>query len=186
MTQRPPTTETGTIFSIGHSTHPLEEFLELLRAHGIRILADVRSFPSSRRWPQFNQPALREAMERVDVEYHWIDALGGRRNEVRPDSPHTAWRVAAFRSYADYADGDDFQQGFDQLTTLARRARCAYMCSEGLWWRCHRRLISDRLLLAGWQVMHILPDGKLSAHALPDFATVLDGRLLYNKPSQSE
>ena len=96
------------------------------------------------------------------MEYHWIRALGGRRNEVRPDSPHTAWRVTAFRSYADYADSDDFQQGLDELTALARRALCAYMCSEGLWWRCHRRLISDRLLLAGWQVMHILPDGKLS------------------------
>ncbi len=120
------------------------------------------------------------------MEYHWIRALGGRRNEVQPDSPHTAWRVTAFRSYADYADSDGFQQGLDQLTALARRAPCAYMCSEGLWWRCHRRLISDRLLLAGWQVMHILPDGKLSGHALPDFATVADGRLLYNKPSQGE
>jgi uncharacterized protein (DUF488 family) len=177
--------EPGAIFSVGHSTHPLERFLELLGAHRIEALADVRSFPSSRRWPQFNQAALRESMERAGIEYHWIKKLGGRRHDVRPDSPHIAWHHPAFRSYADYADGDDFQAGLEELTALARRMRCAYMCSEGLWWRCHRRLISDRLLLNGWQVMHILPDGKLSAHALPDFASVVDGRLVYDKPSAS-
>lgn len=186
MPQRRPTTETETIFSVGHSTHPLEEFLELLETHRIAALADVRSFPSSRRWPHFNQPALRESMKRAGVEYRWIRALGGRRHEVRPDSPHTAWHHPAFRSYADYADSDEFQHGLDELIELAHRARCAYMCSEGLWWRCHRRLISDRLLLEGWQVMHILPDGKLSQHALPEFASVVDERLLYNKKSEGD
>jgi uncharacterized protein (DUF488 family) len=105
---------------------------------------------------------------------------------VRPDSPHTAWQLPAFRSYADYADGKEFQQGLDQLTALARRARTAYMCSEGLWWRCHRRLISDRLLLLGWRVTHILPDGKLSEHSLPDFARVVDGRLVYDKSAEHD
>jgi uncharacterized protein (DUF488 family) len=178
--------EPGPIFSVGHSTHPLERFLELLGAHRIEALADVRSFPSSRRWPQFNQPALRASMERAGIEYHWIKKLGGRRHEVRPDSPHIAWHHPAFRSYADYADGDDFQAGLEELTALARRTRCAYMCSEGLWWRCHRRLISDRLLLNGWQVKHILPDGKLSEHSLPDFASVVDGRLVYDKPVEGD
>lgn len=178
--------EPGAIFSVGHSTHPLERFLELLGMHGIGALADVRSFPSSRRWPQFNQPALRESMERAGIEYCWIQKLGGRRKEVRPDSPHIAWHHQAFRSYADYADGADFQAGLDELTALGRRTRCAYMCSEGLWWRCHRRLISDRLLLAGWQVTHILPDSKLSAHSLPDFASVVDGRLVYDKPASGK
>jgi uncharacterized protein (DUF488 family) len=171
--------EPGEIFTIGHSTHPLEQFLELLSDQRIEALADVRSFPGSRRWPHFNQPELRRSMERAGIEYHWIRALGGRRHEVRSDSPHTAWKHPAFRSYADYAEGEEFQQGLDELITVARRARTAYMCSEGLWWRCHRRLISDRLLLLGWGVMHILPDGKLSEHSLPDFALVVDGRLIY-------
>jgi uncharacterized protein (DUF488 family) len=173
--------EPGEIFTIGHSTHPLEQFLELLGAHRIQALVDVRSFPSSRRWPHFNQPALGESIERAGIEYRWIQKLGGRRHEVRPDSPHTAWHHPAFRSYADYADGKEFEQGLDELTALARRARTAYMCSEGLWWRCHRRLISDRLLLLGWRVTHILPNGKLSEHSLPDFASVVDGRLVYDK-----
>jgi uncharacterized protein (DUF488 family) len=180
MRRGPQVPEAGTIFTVGHSTHPLEEFLELLGAHRIEALADVRSFPSSRRWPHFNQAALRESMERAGVEYHWIQKLGGRRHEVRPDSPHVAWQHPAFRSYADYADGAEFQEGLDELTATANRARTAYMCSEGLWWRCHRRLISDRLLLNGWRVMHIAPNGKLSAHSLPDFARIVDGRLIYD------
>jgi uncharacterized protein (DUF488 family) len=174
------------IFSVGHSTHPLERFLELLGMHGIQALADVRSFPSSRRWPHFNQPALRESMARAAIEYRWIQKLGGRRGGVRADSPHAEWHHPAFRSYADYADGADFQAGLDELTRLAQRFRCAYMCSEGLWWKCHRRLISDRLLLHGWQVMHILPDGKLTAHALPNFARVVEGRLVYDKPAEGD
>jgi len=178
--------EPGEIFSVGHSTHPLEQFQELLGGQGIKALADVRSFPSSRRWPHFNQPALRESMERAGIEYYWIRALGGRRREVRPDSPHTAWQHPAFRSYADYADSEEFRPGLNELIALARRTRTAYMCSEGLWWRCHRRLISDRLLLLGWRVTHILPNGKLSAHALPDFASVVDGRLIYDGAAKAD
>jgi uncharacterized protein (DUF488 family) len=177
--------ESGEIFTIGHSTHPLEQFLGLLGSHRIKALADVRSFPSSRRWPHFNQSALSESMRRAEIEYHWLRALGGRRHEVRPDSPHIAWEHPAFRSYADYADGEEFQQGLDELTTMARRTRTAYMCSEGLWWRCHRRLISDRLLLLGWRVMHILPNGKTSEHSLPEFARVVDGRLIYDQRSEN-
>jgi uncharacterized protein (DUF488 family) len=173
--------DAGAIFTVGHSTHPIERFLGLLSEHRIAVLADVRSFPSSRRWPQFNQPALRASVERAAIQYHWIEKLGGRRRGLGDASPHTAWQHPAFRSYADYADGEEFQSGLDELIALARRARTAYMCSEGLWWRCHRRLISDRLLLLGWRVMHILPGGKLSEHALPDFASVVDGRLIYNK-----
>jgi uncharacterized protein (DUF488 family) len=178
--------EAGGIFTLGHSTHPLEQFLELLSANGIEALADVRSFPGSRRWPHFNQPALRESMERAGIEYHWMQKLGGRRSEVRPDSPHSAWQLPAFRAYADYAEGEEFQQGLAELIALARRARTAYMCSEGLWWRCHRRLISDRLLLLGWRVTHILPNGKLSEHSLPDFARVVEGRLIYDQSTEDD
>lgn len=168
------------IFSVGHSTHPIDDFLALLAEQRITALANVRSFPSSRRWPQFNQPDLKRALERAGTEYHWLKLLGGRRHGVDPDSPHTAWKVPAFRSYADYADGDDFNRGFEELTALAARARTVYMCSEGLWWGCHRRLISDHLLIHGWTVMHIMPGSKLSEHALPDFARVVKDRLIYD------
>lgn len=172
--------EPGEIFTVGHSTHPLEQFLELLQAERIAALADVRSFPGSRRWPQFNRSALGESLEHAGIEYRWIKELGGRRKEKRSDSPHIAWQHPAFRAYADYAESAEFQQGLDELRDLARQKRTAYMCSEGLWWRCHRRLISDRLLLAGWRVIHILPGGKLSSHSLPAFARVVDGKLIYD------
>lgn len=170
------------IFTIGHSTHPIEAFLALLGQHQIAILADVRSFPSSRRWPQFNQSELERSITNAGIEYLWLKQLGGRRHGINPDSPHTAWEHPAFRSYADYADGADFAEGLEKLTSLAARQRTAYMCSEGLWWRCHRRIISDHLLLGGWAVMHIMPDGKLVEHALPQFARVVDDRLIYDGP----
>jgi uncharacterized protein (DUF488 family) len=168
------------VFTIGHSTHPIEHFLELLGAHRIALVADVRSFPSSRRWPQFNQDALAESLRRAGIEYQWFQSLGGRRHGVRPDSPHIAWEHPAFRSYADYTDSAEFEAGLAELTQMAARVRAAYMCSEGLWWRCHRRIISDNLVVRGWKVEHVLPNGKLSAHALAPFARIADGRIIYD------
>jgi len=168
------------IFTIGHSTHPIEDFLALLSQHEIITLSDVRSYPSSRRWPQFNQEELKRAIERGGIEYRWFKSLGGRRHSKDSESPHTAWQIPAFRSYADYADSDDFRHGLDELIALAERARTAYMCSEGLWWRCHRRIISDHLVVRGWAVIHIMPTGKLTEHSLPDFARVENGRLTYD------
>jgi uncharacterized protein (DUF488 family) len=168
------------IFTVGHSTHPLERFLELLGAHRIAILADVRSFPSSRKWPQFNQEALAESLERAGVAYRWMKSLGGRRRARRADSPHLAWEHPAFRAYADYTESADFAAGLADLIGLAAGARTAYMCSEGLWWRCHRRIISDHLVIRGWRVMHIMPTGKLSAHVLAPFARIADGRIIYD------
>lgn len=168
------------IFTIGHSTHPIEEFLALLSQHEIQLVADVRSYPSSKRWPHFNQDELSRALERVGIEYRWFKSLGGRRHSKDASSPHTAWRIPAFRSYADYADGDDFRAGLDQLIALAEQKRTAYLCSEGLWWRCHRRIISDHLVVRGWTVMHIMPTGKLVEHSLPDFARIANGKLFYD------
>jgi uncharacterized protein (DUF488 family) len=168
------------IFTVGHSTHPIEEFLALLGQHDIELLADVRSFPSSRKWPHFNQAALAKSLERAGLEYHWIKALGGRRHGVAPGSPHTAWTHPAFRSYADYADTDEFAAGLEELCAAARERRAAYMCSEGLWWKCHRRIISDHLLVRGWRIEHIMPDGKLRAHELAPFARVENGRIIYS------
>ncbi|HXZ89062.1 MAG TPA: DUF488 domain-containing protein [Candidatus Binataceae bacterium] len=173
------------VHTVGHSTHPIESFLALLAQHQISLLADVRSFPSSRRWPQFNQAELQQSVERAGLRYRWLKALGGRRNLKRPDSPHTAWEHPAFRSYADYTETPEFAAGVEVLIELARGARIAIMCSEGLWWRCHRRIISDHLTVRGWDVRHIMPDGKIAMHALTDFASVRDGRIIYDGGQQA-
>lgn len=168
------------LFTIGHSTHPIDTLVELLRQHRIVALADGRSFPSSRKWPQFNQAALSAALVESAIDYKWLKALGGRRHSPRADSPHQGWRVEAFRSYADYADTEEFRRGLGELIEIASARRTAIMCSEGLWWRCHRRIISDHLTIRGWRIEHILPDGKLVAHELPEFARVEHGRIFYD------
>jgi uncharacterized protein (DUF488 family) len=152
----------------------------LIGEHRVSIVADVRSFPSSKRWPQFNQAELSASLQRANIEYRWIKKLGGRRSSKRDDSPHTAWQLPAFRSYADYTESADFENGLRELTQAATGARTAYMCSEGLWWRCHRRIISDNLVIRDWTVEHIMPTGKLSPHALAPFARVVDGRIIYD------
>jgi len=174
------------LYSIGHSTHPIEGFLELLSAHRVAILTDVRAFPSSRRYPYFNSAELERALSEHGTRYRSFKQLGGRRHGVRPDSPHGAWQNEAFHSFADYMDTAEFQAGFDELLEEANRATTAVMCAEGLWWRCHRRLISDRLLAIGHSVRHIMPNGSLVDHELPSFAKVADGRLIYSGPSGKE
>lgn len=169
-----------TLYTVGHSTHPIERLLELLGAHRIAILADIRSYPGSRRWPQFNQESLAASLGRAEIQYRWLKRLGGRRHSKRTDSPHVAWTVAAFRSYADYTESAEFAEGLEELIAIAATARTAIMCSEGLWWQCHRRIVSDQMTVAGWNVEHIMPDGKLTAHRLPDFASVVDGRIIYD------
>jgi len=114
------------------------------------------------------------------IEYRWLKRLGGRRKSIAPDSLHTAWEHPAFRSYADYTGTADFAEGLDALTEAASRANTAYMCSEGLWWQCHRRIISDHLLIRGWDVEHIMPDGKLKPHALAPFARIDGERIVYD------
>ena len=168
------------VFTVGHSTHPIERFLGLLGEHQIVLVADVRSFPSSRKWPQFNQVELSQSLLQAGIQYQWLKRLGGRRRGRQEDSPHTGWTHPAFGSYADYTDSADFGAGLDELTASARAARTAYMCSEGLWWRCHRRIISDYLVLGGWQVDHIMPDGKLRQHDMTPFARIADGHIVYD------
>lgn len=188
MKQTPKPSDAGqapVICTIGHSTHAIETFLGLLEQHEIATLADVRAFPSSRRWPQFNQGDLQQSVEHAAIAYKWFRSLGGRRNSKRPDSPHTAWRIPAFRSYADYTETAEFVAGLDEMIAIASAARMAIMCSEGLWWRCHRRIVSDQLTVRGWEVRHILPDGKLTLHTLADFASVNDGRIVYDGGQQS-
>jgi uncharacterized protein (DUF488 family) len=175
-----------TLYTIGHSTHPIERFLSLLIEHEIVALADVRSYPGSKRWPQFKQSELQNSLSEKSIAYHWFPALGGRRQTSKELSPHSAWKTSAFRSYADYADTAEFDAGLEELVSLASRQRTAYMCAEGLWWRCHRRIISDHLVVRGMSVLHIMPDGKLVKHELAAFASVRGGRIVYDGVAEAE
>jgi uncharacterized protein (DUF488 family) len=152
------------LLTIGHSTHPVERFIGLLRRHDVELLCDVRRYPGSRRNPQFNASALASALEAEDIAYEGLgEELGGRRRP-RPDSPNTGWRVAAFRGYADYMETEEFASGLRRLAELAAARRAAVMCAEGDWRRCHRRLIADALTERGWRVLHILPDARIQEH----------------------
>ena len=153
------------LWTIGHSTRSLEDFLALLRAHDITRVVDVRRFPGSRRYPHFNSDTLSRALDTSGIAYTHMPELGGRRTP-RPDSPHTAWRNAAFRGYADYMDTPEFVVAADKLAELARRDRVAIMCSEAVWWRCHRSMIADYFLAHGWRVMHITSVAEPKPHPL--------------------
>ncbi len=167
-----------TIWTAGHSTRTGEEFTEILKAHGIDLLVDVRSFPGSRRYPQFNRSALAESLASMGIKYRHEPRLGGRRTP-RADSHNTAWRNASFRAYADHMETDDFREGVEGLLELAASARVAVMCAESLWWRCHRSLISDYLKAAGHTVIHILDKTKTEEHPFTSAARIIDGELTY-------
>ncbi|MFO7446074.1 MAG: DUF488 domain-containing protein [Ignavibacteriaceae bacterium] len=167
------------IWTIGHSTRSIEEFLELLVNNKIELLVDVRSFPGSKRFPHFNKENLKSALAENNIEYIHLEQLGGRR-KVNPDSKNTAWRNKAFRGYADYMETDEFKEGMKNLTDPALNKRTAYMCSEAVWWRCHRSLISDYLKVNGWKVLHILTVNKTDEHPYTQPAKVLQGELFYN------
>ena len=167
-----------TIWTIGHSTRNLDEFVGLLKENDIEALADVRSFPGSRKFPQFNAEALAISLPKVGIEYVPFKQLGGRR-KVRKDSPHSVWRNEAFRGYADYMDTDDFTKGIEALLKLAVEKRTAIMCSEAVWWRCHRSMISDYLKSIGVTVLHIMAPGKTEEHPYTSAAELKDGKLVY-------
>jgi uncharacterized protein (DUF488 family) len=166
------------IRTIGHSTRSIEEFLGLLAEFRIEIVADVRSFPGSRRYPQYGREALAATLVTHSISYHWLPLLGGRR-KTSPDSPNIAWRNASFRAYADYMSTADFAQGLTQLLELANKARTAIMCSEALWWRCHRSMIADALVVRGIEVVHILNAKHSVVHPMTSPARVVEGMLTY-------
>ena len=166
------------IWTIGHSTRSLGEFLELLAANKIEALADVRQYPASRRYPHFNQRELSQSLAQVGVEYVSLPELGGRR-KPRPDSKNTAWRNESFRGYADYMETPEFRSGIDRLLAVARDKRTAIMCSEAVWWRCHRALISDYLKAAGVVVEHIVGLNKNESHPYTSAARIEEGKLSY-------
>ena len=163
-----------TVWTVGHSTRSGEEFAQILKAHGIEVLVDVRSFPGSRRYPQFNGAALAESLKQVGIEYKHEPRLGGRRTP-RKDSHNTAWKNASFRAYADHMETEEFRKGVEDLLEVAANARTAVMCAEALWWRCHRRLISDYLKTEGHGVVHILDQNKTQEHPVTLFSHGSDG-----------
>ena len=168
------------LYSVGHSTHELDAFLGLLERHGVQALVDVRRFPGSRRHPHFAKEALAAAVPR----YTHLEGLGGRRRVV-PGSPNDGWEVAAFQGYADHTATEEFAGALARLDAIAGETPTAFMCAEAPWWRCHRRLVSDVLLVRGWTVCHIGPDGRLTEHVLPDFAVVEGARIVYPSPQMS-
>ncbi len=166
------------IWTIGHSTRPIEEFIEALNAFEIKLLADVRSFPGSHRHPQFNKENLLASLLAVGIEYHHFPELGGRRR-AEPDSRNVAWRNESFRGYADYMESKTFREGMARLLDPAGARRTAIMCAEAVWWRCHRSLISDYLKARGNQVTHILAPGKSESHPFTTAARIVNGKLSY-------
>jgi uncharacterized protein (DUF488 family) len=166
----------ASVWTIGHSTRALEDFIQLLRSSAIADLVDVRSYPGSRKYPHFNQSQLSRADS--GIGYHHLSKLGGRRKPL-PDSRNTAWRNASFRAYADYMESEEFQKGIDQLIELASKGRTAIMCAEAVWWRCHRGLIADYFKARGLDVIHIVNDSRLEPHPYTAAARIVEGRLSY-------
>ena len=152
-----------TVWTIGHSTRSQEEFLEALISFQIEVLVDVRRFPGSKKYPQFNVEALETYLPEAGIAYLPCTELGGRR-KPDPDSKNTVWHSESFRGYADYAETAEFKNALQNLGELAAKKRVAYMCSEAVWWRCHRAIISDCLKEAGWKVLHIMAPGKVQEH----------------------
>jgi uncharacterized protein (DUF488 family) len=167
-----------TIWTVGHSTRSVEEFERILTDHQITNLVDVRSFPGSRRYPQFNKEQLSASLATIEIRYHHLPILGGRRR-TRPDSKNTAWKNASFRGYADYMETKEFAKGIQELLSLADENATAIMCAEALWWRCHRSLIADYLKAAGVNVVHLVSESKTEPHPYTAAARIIDGRLSY-------
>jgi len=171
------------IWTIGHSTRSIDEFISLLNANGTKMLADVRSFPGSRRYPHFGKAALAQSLNAHAIRYEHFPELGGRR-KPKPDSHNTAWRNASFRGYADYMETDAFRNGMGRLVQLACEAGpVAIMCAEAVWWRCHRSLVSDYLKARGIEVTHILEANKIEPHPYTSAARIVNGELSYTGDS---
>ncbi|MGH9415540.1 MAG: DUF488 family protein [Terriglobales bacterium] len=172
-----------TVYTLGHSTRPLDDFLALLAAHGVGQILDVRTVPKSRHNPQFAQSALERSLPAAGVAYHHLARLGGLRH-ARPNSANTGWRNASFRGFADYMQTPEFASGLEELEGLARERPSAILCAEAVPWRCHRSLIADALTVVGWRVLDIIGAGAPRPHRLTPFLHVVEGKLLYAEGEQ--
>lgn len=168
------------IWTIGHSTHTENEFLEMINSFEIKNLVDVRSLPGSRKFPQFNKENLEIIMPENRISYFHFTDLSGRRKVV-PNSKNTTWRNPSFQGYADYMQTDDFKKGLQKLEKLALEKRTAFFCSEAVWWRCHRSMISDALKAESWEVCHIMAKNKCTDHPYTQPAKIIHGKLTYQE-----
>ena len=166
------------VWTIGHSTRSAVEFSDILLAYKLEVLVDVRSFPGSRRYPQFNKEVLAESLGKIGITYRHLPSLGGRR-KPNVDSKNSAWKNASFRAYADHMESNEFKQGISELVELAGSNRTAVMCAEAVWWRCHRSLIADYLKALGSSVWHILDATHIQLHPYTAVARIVDGELSY-------
>lgn len=166
------------IWTIGHSTHSIGEFISMLRSFNIEVLADVRSLPGSTEYPHFNKEALAQSLQEQSIKYIHIPELGGRR-KVKKNSYNTAWRNDSFRGYADYMETEGFLKGIENLLGIAKEKQTAMMCAEALWWRCHRSMISDYLKSVGVEVTHIMGISKSDSHPFTQAAKIVNGKLSY-------
>lgn len=169
----------STVYTIGHSTRTLDDLISALQAHSIQVLADIRSFPMSRRLPHFNRQSLEKALPAAGIKYVWLKDLGGRRKKIRDDSPNIGLRSPSFRNYADYMLTPEFEHGISELLKLAEPGRTAYMCAERVYFRCHRMLVSDWLVAHGHEVLHIDNEKPPRPHKLTPEARLIDGQLIY-------
>lgn len=174
----------GTVYTVGHSTRTTRELLELLRAHGVEQVVDVRTIPRSRHNPQFNRPALSRSLHAVRLRYRHLKTLGGLRH-ARAESTNLGWRNASFRGFADYMQTEEFAAGLARLERIASRHPTAIMCAEAVPWRCHRSLIADALTVAGWRVLHIQSRRTARRHRRTPFLKVRGGTLRYPAPRRT-
>jgi uncharacterized protein (DUF488 family) len=167
------------IWTIGHSTRAIDDFISLLKENEINLLVDVRAWPGSKRYPQFNKDTLAESLNAHRIRYEHFPELGGKRKS-KPDSRNTAWRNASFRGYADYMETEQFQKGIERLLEVAAEADpTAIMCAEAVWWRCHRSLIADYLKARGVEVLHVLGANKVEPHPYTSASRIVNGELSY-------
>lgn len=171
--------ENKTIYTIGHSTHNLAEFLDMLHSFDIKILADIRSLPGSRKFPQFDKENLIISLAETGIQYIHMTDLGGRR-KVKKDSKNNRWNNDSFKGYADYMETKEFEMGIIKLENIASEQSTSYMCSEAVWWRCHRSMVSDYLKAKGWTVLHIMAKGKVQEHKYTSPARIVDGQVSYS------
>jgi uncharacterized protein (DUF488 family) len=168
-----------TIYTIGHSTHSEEDFTGMLQSFAVKAVVDIRRFPGSRKYPWFNKEYLAAALQKAGISYVHLEALGGRR-KVQEHSKNNRWRNKSFQGYADYMETGDFEKGMTALEAIALRQPTAYMCSEALWWRCHRSMVSDYLKAKGWTVLHIMAAGKAEEHPYTSPARISNGHVFYS------
>ncbi len=174
---------TKIIYTIGHSTHTMEEFISMLKSVGVKQLVDIRGLPGSRKFPQFDQENMEKVLPENGIQYMYLKDLGGRR-KVKKDSKNTRWRNDSFRGYADYMETDSFKNAIVELEKIALQQPTAYMCAEAVWWRCHRSMVSDDLKAKGWTVLHIMGIGKTEEHPYTSPARIVDGAVCYTEDDE--